>query len=191
MQPKHNPTSQKTLHLPVNVLADEDPFSSWKRMCLASVSPLSSCRSVLARRCFLPTATEKERQTDEVETHNNRVPVGCSRPAARKQTSVNELYFPVLQWGRAALYRRRSPPRRSVTGLRPRPLPPRRKSFEIWRAIPGASVPCRLRHFLLLPDWLTARALFQRERDKRSAREREGLGDVGGRERRQSEHART
>lgn len=38
------------------------------------------------------------------------------------------------------------------------PLPPRRKSFEIWRATPGASLRFNLRHVLLRPDWLTARA---------------------------------
>lgn len=38
-------------------------------------------------------------------------------------------------------------------------FPLRRKSFEIWRAIPGASLRERVRHILLRLDWLTAQAL--------------------------------
>lgn len=75
---------------------------------------------------------------------------------------------------------------RSVTGLRPRPLPPRRKSFEIWRAIPGASMRWRPRHFLLLPDWLAARALFSGS----GTREEEIEKEMCVAERTQTEHAR-
>lgn len=37
-------------------------------------------------------------------------------------------------------------------------FPPRRKSFEIWRATPGASLCEKRRHVLPRPDWLRARA---------------------------------
>lgn len=37
-------------------------------------------------------------------------------------------------------------------------FPPRRKSFEIWRATPGASLCEKRRHVLPRPNWLRARA---------------------------------
>lgn len=50
-------------------------------------------------------------------------------------------------------------PRQRVAGVGRLLSPPGRKSFEIWRAIPWASVRETLRHVRLLLDWLRAKAL--------------------------------